>query len=68
MKSSVELYWQRIAEKAGDTRTWNDLTPYQQHEIDGTLWGGDLDAAIDAARKQGGARWPSAVRALTLHI
>ena len=24
-----------------------------QHEIDGTLWGGDLDAAIDAARKQG---------------
>ena len=25
-----------------------------QHEIDGTLWGGDLDAAIDAARKQGG--------------
>lgn len=26
-----------------------------QHEIDGTLWGGDLDAAIDAARKQGGA-------------
>ena len=23
-----------------------------QHEIDGTLWGGDLDAAIDAARKQ----------------
>lgn len=38
-----------------------------QHEIDGTLWGGDLDAAIDAARKQG-ARWQSAVRALTLHI
>ena len=25
-------------------------------------------AAIDAGRKQGGARWPSAVRALTLHI
>ena len=24
-----------------------------QHEIDGTLWGGDLDAAIDTARKQG---------------
>ena len=24
-----------------------------QHEMDGTLWGGDLDAAIDAARKQG---------------
>ena len=24
-----------------------------QHEIDGTLWGGDLDAAIDSARKQG---------------
>ena len=23
------------------------------HEIDGTLWGGDLDAAIDEARKQG---------------
>lgn len=21
-----------------------------QHELDGTLWGGDLDAAIDAAR------------------
>ena len=26
-----------------------------QHEVDGTLWGGDLDAAVDAARKQGGA-------------
>ena len=25
-----------------------------QHEVDGTLWGGDLDAAVDAARKQGG--------------
>ena len=26
-----------------------------QHEIDGTLWGGDLDAAIDAAlAAQGG--------------
>lgn len=25
-----------------------------RHEVDGTLWGGDLDAAIDAARKQGG--------------
>ena len=24
-----------------------------QHEIDGTLWGGDLDAAIDSVRKQG---------------
>lgn len=27
-----------------------------QHELDGTLWGGDLDAAIDAAlaeRKEG---------------
>lgn len=24
-----------------------------QHEIDGTLCGGDLDAAIDTARKQG---------------
>lgn len=24
-----------------------------QHEIDGALWGGDLDAAIDADRKQG---------------
>ncbi|URI08793.1 hypothetical protein MW290_24765 [Aquincola tertiaricarbonis] len=23
------------------------------HEVDGTLWGGDLDAAIDAARKEG---------------
>jgi hypothetical protein len=23
-----------------------------QHELDGTLWGGDLDAAIDAARKE----------------
>ena len=33
MKSSVELYWQRIAEKAGDTRTWNDLTPQQQHIV-----------------------------------
>ena len=26
-----------------------------QHEIDGTLWGGDLDAAIDAAMNKGGA-------------
>lgn len=26
-----------------------------QHEIDGTLWGGDLDAAIDAAMDKGGA-------------
>lgn len=25
-----------------------------QHEIDGTLWGGDLDAAIDAARQRKG--------------
>lgn len=24
-----------------------------QHEVDGTLWGGDLDAAIDAAMKKG---------------
>ena len=24
-----------------------------QHEIDGTLWGGELDAAIDTARQQG---------------
>lgn len=24
-----------------------------QHEVDGTLWGGDLDAAVDAARKKG---------------
>ena len=24
-----------------------------QHEIDGTLWGGDLDAAIDAAMNKG---------------
>ena len=24
-----------------------------QHEVDGTLWGGDLDAAVDATRKQG---------------
>lgn len=31
--SSVEVYWQRIAEKAGDTRTWNDLTPNQQHIV-----------------------------------
>ena len=30
---SVELYWERIAEKAGDTRTWNDLTPQQQHIV-----------------------------------
>ena len=26
-----------------------------QHEIDGPLWGGDLDAAIDAAMNKGGA-------------
>lgn len=25
-----------------------------QHELDGTLWGGDLDAAIDAAMNKGG--------------
>ena len=27
-----------------------------QHEIDGTLWGGDLDTAIDAARAAQGCR------------
>lgn len=26
-----------------------------QHEVDGILWGGDLDAAIDAARAVGAA-------------
>jgi len=31
--SEVEIYWQRIAEKAGDTRVWNDLTPHQQHIV-----------------------------------
>ena len=30
---SVELYWQRIAEKAGDNRKWTDLTPQQQHIV-----------------------------------
>ena len=29
-----------------------------QHEIDGTLWGGDLDAAIDSVRKQGAQHDP----------
>lgn len=31
--SDVEIYWQRIATAAGDSRTWNDLTPHQQHIV-----------------------------------
>lgn len=31
--SEVELYWKALAEKAGDTRTWHDLTPYHQHLV-----------------------------------
>lgn len=28
--SEVEIYWSRIAAKAGDSRTWHDLNPIEQ--------------------------------------
>ena len=31
--SDVEIYWQRIAEKAGDTRTWHELSPHHQRIV-----------------------------------
>jgi len=31
--SDVEIYWQKIAEKYGDTRKWQDLSPNAQHLI-----------------------------------
>jgi hypothetical protein len=31
--SSVEQYWNRIRDKFGDDRTWNQLTPEQQSYI-----------------------------------
>ena len=31
--SDVELYWQKIAEKLGDTRKWNELTRQQQDAV-----------------------------------
>lgn len=31
--SDVELYWQKIAEKFGDTRKWNELTRQQQDAV-----------------------------------
>ena len=50
------------AERYGWLRRWKGQEHEPlftvQHEIDGTLWGGDLDAAIDAAMaaaKSGGA-------------
>lgn len=33
MTSSVELYWSKICVAFGDTRTWNELTPQQQHTV-----------------------------------
>ena len=31
--SDVEVYWNKIAEKAGDSRTWHDLSPRHQHYV-----------------------------------
>ena len=31
--TEVEQYWQRIADKTGDHRKWQDLTPNQQQAI-----------------------------------
>lgn len=31
--SDVERYWQAIATKAGDRRTWNDLNIQEQHLV-----------------------------------
>ena len=31
--SEVEQYWKSIADKAGDTRSWHDLSPQHQHLI-----------------------------------
>lgn len=34
--SNIEIFWQRIAEKAGDTRTWHELPlQFQQMVIQG---------------------------------
>ncbi len=33
MKSEVELYWQAIATKFGDQRTWDMLNPQEQQLV-----------------------------------
>ena len=31
--SEVEIYWEKIREKVGDNRTWNELSPNQQNAV-----------------------------------
>ncbi len=33
MKSAVEIYWEKIAEKYGDVRKWEDLSPNAQQAV-----------------------------------
>jgi hypothetical protein len=35
--SEVEIYWSRIAAKAGDSRTWHDLNPIEQQHVLGSI-------------------------------
>lgn len=32
-KSEVEIYWQALADKAGDNRSWHDLRVQEQHVV-----------------------------------
>lgn len=32
-KSQTEIYWQALADKTGDSRTWNELRPQEQHLV-----------------------------------
>ena len=32
-KSTVETYWQALADKAGDKRSWHDLRVQEQHVV-----------------------------------
>jgi hypothetical protein len=32
-KSEVEQYWERVSEKFGDTRNWNELNNQQQQVV-----------------------------------
>lgn len=33
MKSSVEMFWDAFRAKSGDSRTWNQLHPMEQHKV-----------------------------------
>lgn len=33
MKSEIEIYWEAIAAKFGNTREWTNLHPQEQHMI-----------------------------------